>query len=130
MKSRVNKLKVKCKMQNEKVIELATAALEELKAKNIEVIDVREKSSATDFMLVCSGTSRRHVMSIASSVEKELKKEEVEPLGSEGHQGGDWVIVDLSDVVVHILTEEARELYDLEKLWRFDMQPKQIIEEA
>ncbi|MEM5530768.1 ribosome silencing factor [Gammaproteobacteria bacterium AS21] len=114
-------------MQNEKVIELARLALEELKAKDIEVIDVRGKSSVTDFMLVCSGTSKRHVMSIASKVEEELKKESLEPIGSEGHQGGDWVVVDFSDVVVHVLTEEARELYDLEKLWRFDMKPEQII---
>jgi ribosome-associated protein len=114
-------------MQNEKVIELAQLALEELKAKDIEVIDVRGKSSVTDFMLVCSGTSKRHVMSIASKVEEELKKEALEPIGSEGHQGGDWVVVDFSDVVVHVLTEEARELYDLEKLWRFDMKPEQII---
>jgi len=114
-------------MQNEKVIELAQLALEDLKAKDIEVIDVRGKSSVTDFMLVCSGTSKRHVMSIASKVEEELKKGSITPLGSEGHQGGDWVVVDLSDVVVHILTEEARELYDLEKLWRFDMKPEQII---
>lgn len=114
-------------MQNEKVIELAQLALEELKAKDVEVIDVRGKSSVTDFMLVCSGTSKRHVMSIASKVEEELKKASLEPIGSEGHQGGDWVVVDFSDVVVHILTEEARELYDLEKLWRFDMKPEQII---
>ena len=114
-------------MQNEKVIELAQLALQELKAKDIEVIDVRGKSSVTDFMLVCSGTSKRHVMSIASKVEEELKKESLEPIGSEGHQGGDWVVVDFSDVVVHVLTEEARELYDLEKLWRFDMKPEQII---
>jgi ribosome-associated protein len=117
-------------MQNEKVIELAVASLEDLKAKNIEILDVREKSSVTDYMVVCSGTSKRHVMSIATKVEDELKESSVQSLSSEGHKGGDWVIVDLSDVVIHVLTEEARELYDLEKLWRFDMKPEAIIEES
>lgn len=117
-------------MQNQEMITLATQELEELKAIDIELIDVRGKSSVTDYMLVCSGTSKRHVMSIASKVEDALKKESVTPLGSEGHKGGDWVIVDLSDVVIHVLTAEARELYDLEKLWRFDMQPEEIIEES
>jgi len=116
-------------MQNEKVIKIAVDALEDLKAKNIEIIDVTEKSSVTDFMIVCSGTSKRHVMSIAGNVEDELKLQSINAIGSEGHKGGDWVIVDLSDVVIHVLTEEARELYDLEKLWRFDMQPESIIEE-
>ncbi len=117
-------------MQNEKIIELAVASLEDLKAKNIEIIDVRDKSSVTDYMLVCSGTSKRHVMSIASKVEDELKESAVEALSSEGHKGGDWVIVDFSDVVIHVLTEDARDLYDLEKLWRFDMQPEAIIKES
>ncbi|NQZ29809.1 MAG: ribosome silencing factor [Oceanospirillaceae bacterium] len=117
-------------MQSKKVIEVAIAELENLKAKNIEVIDVRGKSSVTDYMVVCSGTSKRHVMSIAGNVEDELKLQSIVAIGSEGHKGGDWVIVDLSDVVIHVLTEEARELYDLEKLWRFDMQPGTIIEET
>ncbi len=117
-------------MQNQEIITLATHELEELKAIDIELIDVRGKSSVTDYMLVCSGTSKRHVMSIASHVESALKEKEIAPLGSEGHKGGDWVIVDLSNVVIHVLTTEARELYDLEKLWRFDMQPQDIIEES
>lgn len=117
-------------MQNQELIELATAALEELKAVDIELIDVVGKSTVTDYMLVCSGTSKRHVMSIASKVEETLKKQSITPLGSEGHKGGDWVVVDLSDLVVHVLTVEARELYDLEKLWRFDMEPSTIIDET
>ncbi|NRA20032.1 MAG: ribosome silencing factor [Oceanospirillaceae bacterium] len=117
-------------MQNQKVLEIAVAALEDLKAKNIEIIDVIGKSSVTDFMIVCSGTSRRHVMSIAGNVEDELKLQSINAIGSEGHKGGDWVIVDLSDVVIHVLTEEARELYDLEKLWRFDMKPENMIEQG
>jgi ribosome-associated protein len=115
-------------MQNQKVIALAQESLENLKANNIEIIDVRGKSSVTDYMIICSGTSKRHVMSMASKVESELKEQSVVAISSEGHQGGDWVIVDLSDVVIHILTVEARELYDLEKLWRFDMQPESIIQ--
>ncbi|MCJ8299251.1 MAG: ribosome silencing factor [Pseudomonadales bacterium] len=117
-------------MQNEKVIELVVASLEELKARDIEIIDVQGKSSVTDFMVVCSGTSKRHVMSIAGNVEDQLKQQAIMPIGSEGQHVGDWAIVDLSDVVVHILTAEARELYDLEKLWRFDMKPEAIIKES
>ena len=63
-------------------------------------------------------------------LEEELKEKSIEPLSSEGHKGGDWVIVDLSDVVIHVLTEEARELYDLEKLWRFDMKPESKIDQS
>ncbi|MEH6444676.1 MAG: ribosome silencing factor [Oceanospirillaceae bacterium] len=117
-------------MQNEKVIELAVAELEELKAIDIEVIDVRDKSSVTDYMIVCSGTSRRHVMSIASKAEDELKEKSIVAISNEGHKSGDWVIVDLSDVVIHVLTTEARDLYDLEKLWRFDMKPAAIIKDS
>ena len=117
-------------MQNQKVIALAQESLENLKANDIEIIDVRGKSSVTDYMIICSGTSKRHVMSTASKVESDLKEQGVVAISSEGHQGGDWVIVDLSDVVIHILTVEAREMYDLEKLWRFDMQPETIIQES
>ncbi len=115
-------------MQSKKVIKLAETALDDLKASDIEVIDVRGKSSVTDYMIVCSGTSKRHVVSIASKVEDELKNHSIEAISCEGQKSGDWVIVDLSDVVIHILTVEARELYDLEKLWRFDMKPEQIID--
>ena len=117
-------------MQNEKVIELVVAALEDLKAKDIEVIDVQGKSSVTDFMVVSSGTSKRHVMSIAGNLADQLKELGIMPISSEGQHTGDWAIVDLSDVVVHILTTDARELYDLEKLWRFDMKPEAIIKES
>jgi len=117
-------------MQNEKVIELVVAALEDLKGKDIEIIDVQGRSSVTDFMVLCSGTSKKHVMSIAGNLEDQLKQQAVMPISTEGHHVGDWAIVDLSDVVVHILTADARELYDLEKLWRFDMKPEAIIEES
>ncbi|MGB1237548.1 MAG: ribosome silencing factor [Pseudomonadales bacterium] len=107
-------------MQSELIIEAAIEALEDIKARDIETIDVRGKSTVTDYMLVASGTSKRHVVSIAAQVTDTFKEKGLLPIGSEGQASGDWVLVDFGDVVVHVLTQESREFYQLEKLWRFD----------
>ncbi|SFG01198.1 ribosome silencing factor [Neptunomonas qingdaonensis] len=107
-------------MQTEQLIALVREALDDVKARDIDVIDVRGKSSITDFMLIASGTSKRHVVSLAQAVSDKVKQAGVEPLGTEGQSDGDWVLVDLGELVVHIMMPDARSYYDLERLWRFD----------
>ncbi|RXR08425.1 ribosome silencing factor [Pseudoxanthomonas composti] len=92
-------------------------AAEELKAKDLVEIDVRGKSSVTDYLVIASGTSTRHVKSIADEVMKFAKKLDVMPLGVEGEREAEWVLVDLGDVVVHVMLPRVREFYALERLW-------------
>jgi ribosome-associated protein len=92
-------------------------ALEELKAKDIREIDVRGKTSIADLLVIASGTSARHVKSIADEVGKFAKKAGVMPLGVEGEVEGEWVLVDLGDVIVHVMLPRIREFYGLERLW-------------
>ncbi|GGH95627.1 ribosome silencing factor [Pseudomonas fluvialis] len=105
-------------MQNEQLLQLAIAALEDLKAKDITTIDVRGKTSITDFMVIASGTSGRHVKSLAENVLEKVKEQGVRPVGNEGLDGGEWALLDLGDVVVHVMQEATREFYDLERLWQ------------
>ncbi|HET7359735.1 MAG TPA: ribosome silencing factor [Rhodanobacteraceae bacterium] len=92
-------------------------ALEELKAKDIAEIDVRGKTSIADWLIVASGTSSRHVKSIADEVVKFAKQAGVLPLGVEGQQEAEWVLVDLGDIIVHVMLPRIREFYGLERLW-------------
>jgi ribosome-associated protein len=93
------------------------AALEDLKAKDIREIDVRGKTSIADLLVIASGTSARHVKSIADEVVRFAKKAGVMPLGVEGEQEAEWVLVDLGDVIVHVMLPRIREFYGLERLW-------------
>ncbi|MEG3050451.1 MAG: ribosome silencing factor [Thermomonas sp.] len=92
-------------------------ALVELKAKDAVEIDVRGKSSVCDYMVIASGTSSRHVKSVADEVVRFAKKLGVMPLGVEGEREAEWVLVDLGDVVVHVMLPRVREFYALERLW-------------
>ncbi|HXS03881.1 MAG TPA: ribosome silencing factor [Rhodanobacter sp.] len=92
-------------------------ALEELKAKDVREIDVRGKTSIADLLVIASGTSARHVKSLADEVARYAKKAGVMPLGVEGEQEGEWVLVDLGDVIVHVMLPRIREFYGLERLW-------------
>lgn len=96
---------------------LAVDALEELKGKDIAELDVSALTSVTDVMLVASGTSTRHVTALANNVVEKIKQAGLRPLGVEGQAGSDWVLVDLGDVVVHVMLPDTRRLYDLERLW-------------
>ncbi len=104
-------------MQAEQVRDMAIAALEDLKALDIVVLDVRGKSMVTDFMIIASGTSSRHVKAMANNVVVETKKNDLLPLGVEGENTGEWILVDLNDAVVHIMLPDTRDFYQLEKLW-------------
>ncbi len=101
----------------EEIKDLVIKTLADLKAVDVTVLDVRGKSSVTDFMVIASGTSSRHVKALANNVVVEVKKAGINPLGVEGESTSEWVLVDLVDVVVHIMLPETREFYQLEKLW-------------
>lgn len=92
--------------------------VQEVKALNVQVLDLRGLSSFTDFFVICSGTSDRQIRSIADRVVLELKKESIRPLSEEGYEQGDWVLVDYADVVLHVFSETARTHYDLEGFWK------------
>lgn len=91
--------------------------IDDLKGQDIIAIDVKGKSSITDCMIICTGTSTRHVVSIADHVVQESRAAGLLPLGVEGEATADWVVVDLGDVIVHVMQDESRHLYELEKLW-------------
>ncbi len=96
---------------------IAQRALEDLKAQESVVLDVRELSSVMDWLIVASGTSSRHVKSLANNVIMRAKEQGVRPMGVEGERVGEWVLVDFGDVVVHVMQPAARSFYDLERLW-------------
>ena len=113
----------------DELLQAVRDAVAELKAKDPVEIDVRGKSSVTDFMVIASGTSSRHVKSIADEVVKFAKKLDVMPLGVEGEREAEWVLVDLGDVVAHIMLPRVREFYALERLWTVGDQPPDGIDE-
>lgn len=93
-------------------------ALEDLKALDIRIVDVRGQTSVTDWLVIASGTSSRHVKSLADHVAETLKsKHGVAALGSEGEDAAEWVLVDFDTVVLHVMQPPIREFYDLERLW-------------
>ncbi|MCQ8104576.1 ribosome silencing factor [Methylomonas sp. SURF-2] len=104
-------------MQAEQLLKLVETELDERKAHQIAILDVRGKTSITDFMVVATATSTRHAKSLCDYVIEKVKENDLQPLGVEGESGSDWVLVDLGDVVLHVMTGQAREFYQLEKLW-------------
>jgi ribosome-associated protein len=104
-------------MQAEELKSLVIEALEDRKGHAISVLDVRASASFTDFMVVATGTSNRQVKALADHVVYEAKHHGVMPLGVEGEREGEWALVDLGDVVVHVMQPQVRDFYNLEKLW-------------
>ncbi|WNO62070.1 ribosome silencing factor [Rheinheimera sp. MMS21-TC3] len=104
-------------METSELLSFILDKADDMKGRDIITVDVRGKSPVTDYMVLCSGTSTRHTKSIATHVANEMKKKGVPALGLEGQASGDWVLLDMGSVVLHVLVEEMRDHYQLEKLW-------------
>ncbi|MEW6765099.1 MAG: ribosome silencing factor [Pseudomonadota bacterium] len=106
-------------MELEQLRDIVVQALEDLKGVDVRVLDVRGRCSFTDLMVFASGTSDRHVKSLAGNVVDKVKEAGVRPLGVEGEDQAqaNWVLVDLGDIVIHVMLPETRDFYQLEKLW-------------
>jgi ribosome-associated protein len=104
-------------MNPEQLRDLVILALEDMKGVEVRALDVRGSTPLTDFMVIASGNSDRHVKALASSVLDKAREAGVKPMGVEGEQEGEWVLVDLRDVVVHVMRPQVRDFYNLEKLW-------------
>ncbi len=104
-------------MNIEQLEKLILEALDELKAKDVVVMDVSELTDMTDKLIIATGTSSRQVSALAHHVSASCKKADVMPIGSEGEDTGEWALVDLGDIVVHVLLPEKRDFYSLEELW-------------
>ena len=112
-------------MQAEALRNLVTTALQDMKGVDIRALDVRGLTALTDFMVIASGTSDRHVKSLARHVQDEARRAGVKPMGVEGEAEGEWVLVDLRDVVVHVMRPQVRDFYNLEKLWSIGPEAEQ-----
>jgi len=108
---------------------LVVDKLEGMKARDLCLIDVRGRTDVTDFLVIASGTSTRHVKAMAQDVVEAAKAADLPPLGLEGEREAEWVLVDLGDVVVHLMLPRTREFYGLERLWGVDV-PTQSSESA
>ena len=104
-------------MDSEALLKLAQDSLEDLKARDLCTLDVRTLTSVTDYLVIASGTSNRHVSSLADNVIRNAKAAGVKPIGTEGQEAGEWVLIDLQDVIVHVMQPRVREFYKLEDLW-------------
>ena len=107
-------------MQVEDILKIVQDTLDDRKGQYITTLDVRGKTSFTDYMVLVTGTSERHISSLCDHVAVKLKENNIIPLGMEGQNSSDWVLLDVGDVIVHAMTVQAREFYQLEKLWSVD----------
>ena len=106
-------------MNSEQLCTLIIDALDDVKAQNVTKLDVRKMTTVTDYMIVASGTSNRHVKALVDNVSEKAREAGHKPIGVEGEEGGEWVLLDLQDALVHVMLPKVREFYNLEKLWSF-----------
>ncbi len=109
-------------MELEILKKLVIDALEDLRVRDLRVIDVRGKTTITDLMVIGSGTSQRHVKALADNVIEKAKAAGIQPIGVEGERDCEWVLVDLCDIVVHVMLPSMRDFYGLEKLWSIEVE--------
>lgn len=118
-----SKPKAKPKKAPKTLDQIVAGALDDLKALDVQTLDVRHLTTVTDTMVVASGRSDRHVRAIAGAVVEQCKKAGFRPIGVEGERSGEWVLVDLAYLVVHVMLPRVREFYNLEKLWNMPARP-------
>ena len=106
---------------SEQICNITENVLSRHKAKNIIKINMKKKSSLADYMIICSGTSSRHVIALSNYLREELKKINLTLLQVEGRKGGDWILVDAGDVIIHLFRNEVRDYYNLEKMWEYEI---------
>lgn len=104
-------------MQTETMRQEIVEALADAKGQDVKVLDVRGVTDFTDYMIIVSGTSSRHVQTLAERVCERMREHGIKPSGREGEAVGDWVLIDFGDVVVHVMRQQVRDFYNLEKLW-------------
>ncbi|QBG35110.1 ribosome silencing factor [Litorilituus sediminis] len=104
-------------MQTEALNAFVIEKLDDMKGRDIVSLNISDKASFADYMVICSGNSNRHVKSIAQAIAMDCRAEGIEPKGIEGNDVGEWALVDLGDVIVHVMTDEQRDKYNLEQLW-------------
>lgn len=104
-------------MTSEQLKDLALTAIEDLKGQDVVVLDVKKQADFTDYMIVVSGTSDRHLKAMSNEVFIQTKRAGFPALNVSGEDSRDWILVDLGDVVVHLMKPETRQLYEIEKLW-------------
>ena len=104
-------------MNSEQLSDLVVDALDDIKGQDIVKLDVRDMTTVTDYMIVASGTSNRHVQALVDNVAEKAKAAGHRAVGVEGEEGGEWVLLDLQDALVHVMLPKVREFYNLEKLW-------------
>ena len=104
-------------MNSEQLCTLVVDALDDIKAQDVTTLDVRDMTTVTDYMIVASGTSTRHVQALVDNVIDRASQAGHKPIGVEGESGGEWVLLDLQDALVHVMLPKVREFYNLEKLW-------------
>lgn len=107
-------------MKIKKLIDLILKALDDAKALDVTVFEVSKLTSISDYMIIASGRSKRQVNALAEKVSEVAKENGITPLGTEGKKEGEWVLVDLGDIIVHLMHPDTREYYQLEKLWSVD----------
>lgn len=112
-------------MHTEELLQLVIKTLEDNKAIDITNLDVSTLTNSMDAMIVCTATSNRHAKSLAQKVIDASKQSGVRPFGVEGEEYGEWILIDLSDIVVHIMLKEQREFYNIEKLWAMTEKTRQ-----
>jgi len=117
-------------MQVDKLKLLVLDALEDIKAEDIQVLDVRNMTDVTDIMIIATGKSTRQVKALSNEVTRQVKASDIQPIGVEGEDVGEWALVDLGDVIVHIMTPQIRATYNLEKLWSVPEEIEQVSAET
>ena len=104
-------------MHSSELVKLVENVLDQHKAHRISILDVQNKTSITDYMMIATATSSRHAKALVDYVAEKVKENGLKPLGLEGELGSDWILLDLGDVILHVMISQAREFYQLEKLW-------------